>query len=393
MKGKASPYLLIILLGGMMFNSSCKPDEEEPLPVQKWNAEHRNHTDLDYRYKILDMSFYSESVGWAVGDANWSLFRFNGKHWELQSNQTTWAGGLTSVCTVNDTLVFLASEKGGFRDSSGTEWVGMNIQRSKDGGVTWKHVYNQTDPDIRITKFFFVNERVGFGLKGNPDAKPGINTVILRTTDGGETWDNPLVDQGGDDWRFTDVHFWDEEHGILCGVTRTAGLIFTTDDGGSTWTRHHTGSGVFEPLFDLEVTDQRVFASAKDKLYRSDDGGVSWQVISDMSALPYKHDHLFTKFTSNKVGYAFGAGTGPIEDNYCSDLLRTEDGGQTWTRLYLNKQAQAQRGIDKFIAPDDAWIWPNTQDVWVYGHAVDPVNHTGTVIGYFGQLFFFQSWN
>jgi len=374
---------------------SCKSDEQDdPVAVLKWNAEHRNHTDFKYDYGILDMSFSTEKVGWAVGNANWTLFRFNGRHWEIHSEQTEWAGGLTAVCSVNDSIIYLASEKGGLRDSSGKELEGMNIRRSTDAGQTWRAVYNQKNDQIRITKLFFINEQVGFGLKGNPDAIPGINLVVLRTRDGGKTWDNPQVAGGGSHWRFTDIHFWDEQNGIICGTSRIAGLLFTTEDGGSTWTRRHPPEGVFDELWDLEAAgDQVVYTSAKGKIYRSNDRGKTWVIVSDMTKLPFNHEQKFTKFISENEGYAFGAGYGTIEDKLCSDLLRTSDGGKSWTRLILSKEPDGIGKIANYIPPDDAWIWPNTQDVWIYGHAVDRINGTGTVIGYFGQMFFFQSWN
>ncbi|TWV93307.1 WD40/YVTN/BNR-like repeat-containing protein [Chitinophaga pinensis] len=51
-----------------------------------------------------------------------------------------------------------------------------NIYRSDDRGVTW-HSFNC---GVRISSIEFINSKIGFA--------GGVNSVILKTEDGGATW-------------------------------------------------------------------------------------------------------------------------------------------------------------------------------------------------------------
>ena len=74
-----------------------------------------------------------------------------------------------------------------------------------------------------LTDVFFVDERVGWAV--------GHWGVILKTTDGGETWLIQRV-KADEDRPLFGVHFFDADHGVAVGLWS---LVLLTDDGGKNW--------------------------------------------------------------------------------------------------------------------------------------------------------------
>ncbi len=140
---------------------------------------------------------------------------------------------------------------------------------------------------------------------------------IQRSTDGGLTW----TQQAAPGWGVYALAFADASTGIAVGSD-----IYRTDDGGSTWT--HVAAGTLQGLSDVAFASATVaVAVGGADLWRSDDGGVTWGPLVtgeiDLRAV------AFGDATTGLIAVGLPA-AGPS-----NLLLRTTDGGLTWTPVPL----------------------------------------------------------
>ncbi|HEY6906183.1 MAG TPA: YCF48-related protein, partial [Ignavibacteriaceae bacterium] len=138
---------------------------------------------------------------------------------------------------------------------------------------------------------------------------------------------SPITGQGG--WfcqnpsqagqRIHDMQFIDSLTGYACGY---GGLFLITTDGGNHWIEKQAPEE--ELIVDLYFLDRDfgwILYYLPNRLYRTTDGGNSWNFISELLS----RDPSFVYFLDEQNGFAGGI-TGPIRY-----LLKTNDGGFTWT--------------------------------------------------------------
>jgi photosystem II stability/assembly factor-like uncharacterized protein len=178
--------------------------------------------------------------------------------------------------------------------------MGDGVYKSTDGGATWTHmgltetgrigriVIHPTDPNI-----VFV---CALGRTTGPQQERGV----YRTTDGGTNWQRVLfvdpntgcsglaMDAHDPDVLFAGtwevvMHTW----GMFSGGPGSG--IYLTRDGGTTWTRVQRPGLPHSPVGKIDVAiapsdSTRVYAlietANQGSLWRSDDGGASWKVVS-----------------------------------------------------------------------------------------------------------------
>jgi photosystem II stability/assembly factor-like uncharacterized protein len=112
------------------------------------------------------------------------------------------------------------------------------ILRTRDGGETWEQVYRSERPFENCWKMSFPSRRVGYATVQNY-AEGATQRVIVKTTDGGATWrEMPLVEDAR--VREFGVGFVNENWGWV-GASTTG---FETRDGGETWSPIEMGQAV-----------------------------------------------------------------------------------------------------------------------------------------------------
>ena len=107
-------------------------------------------------------------------------------------------------------------------ENNGTLWAcgadGL-ISASADGGKTWTVKHNTKNGNLLLT-IGFSNDQFGYSA--------GTGGEILITRDGGNNWSSTKAPTEV----VYDVAFSDEKHGII----HSPRSIYTTSDGGATWT-------------------------------------------------------------------------------------------------------------------------------------------------------------
>ncbi len=165
----------------------------------------------------------------------------------------------------------------------------------------------------------------------------GSQSTCLRTTDGGLSWKRLVVpDAEGLDFR--DVHAFDEKSACLLSIgSGELSRIYRTEDGGATWTLRHRNTdpnGFLDAIAFWNGSSGIALGDPVDGRFvilRTSDGGHSWTKIPDSGmplALPGEGAFAASGtclITSGKDHAWFGTGGGKA-----ARIFRSEDGGKTW---------------------------------------------------------------
>ena len=171
------------------------------------------------RMSIPAIRFFTANRGIAATTSGAILSTTDGgNNWTPASRQ----GRATTLSS----LVFLDDRRG---------WAAGHgeVLSTADGGETWTALTPEgVDTRYRspIRTLHFHDERHGWAV--------GMTALLMRTADGGVTWESVATQLAGERPNFWDTFFIDTETGWVVGEQ---GTILATTDGGRTWTRQDTG--------------------------------------------------------------------------------------------------------------------------------------------------------
>jgi photosystem II stability/assembly factor-like uncharacterized protein len=217
--------------------------------------------------------------------------------------------------------------------------AGATVLRTVDGGTTWQKL-NVTDETLDFRDVDAVDEQTAYVL----GAGNGPASRIYKTTDAGKTW--RLQFKNEDPKAFLDaMTFWDTDHGIVFGdAVDLKFYVLITADGGRTWSRVATANlppaQGNEGAFAASGTNVAVVgkshawigtgAAAKSRVLRTSDGGRTWQVADTPLASGGSAGIFSIAFRDEKHGVIAG-GDYQKEQDAVDNLAVTNDGGVTWT--------------------------------------------------------------
>jgi photosystem II stability/assembly factor-like uncharacterized protein len=219
--------------------------------------------------------------------------------------------------------------------------AGATVLRTADGGETWQKLTVTADR-VDFRDVDAIDERTAYVLSiGN-----GPASRIYKTTDAGATWvqqfanDDPKV--------FLDaMSFWDADHGIVMGDSIEGQFcLLTTADAGRTWTR--VPAGALPPAlpnegaFAASGTNIAVFgatdawvgtgAAAKARVLRTHDRGRTWTVAETPLVAGNSAGIYSVAFRDAQHGVIVG-GDFNKEREINDNGAVTSDGGITWTLM------------------------------------------------------------
>lgn len=229
--------------------------------------------------------------------------------------------------------------------SESTCWVGGSkgtLLRTTDGGTTWepRRIPGPETLDFRDVHAFSANVAVAMSAGEASEGK----ARIYRTTDGGQTW--KLVFQTTQKGVFLDgLDFWDATHGLCFGDPVDGKFyVLTTGDGGKTWQEvprtNFPAVLPGEAAFAASGTSIVVVKNSKlawigtgggsfARVFRTADRGRTWQVAQTPMPAGASSGVFGLRFWSEKSGVAVG-GNYQAERDSTFNVMRTEDGGKTW---------------------------------------------------------------
>ncbi|HWF88969.1 MAG TPA: hypothetical protein VN659_09045 [Pyrinomonadaceae bacterium] len=216
--------------------------------------------------------------------------------------------------------------------------AGATVLRTGDGGVTWQKL-SVTPEALDFRDIDAVDAQTAYVMSiGN-----GPASRIYKTTDAGKTWN--LQFKNDDPKAFLDaMSFWDANHGIAFGDSVDKQFYILTTSDGVTWSRvppaNLPPAQGNEGAFAASGTNIAVFgkshawigtgAAAKSRVLRTTDGGHSWQVADTPLASGPSAGIFSIAFRDAKHGVIVG-GDYRKEQEAVDNLAMTNDGGATWT--------------------------------------------------------------
>jgi photosystem II stability/assembly factor-like uncharacterized protein len=313
-----------------------------------------------------------------------------GRTWSpIFDDQPTGSVGCIAVAPSDPNIIYAGSGEGLQRPDLS---VGDGVYKSTDAGRTWIHLGlrdGQQIPQIAIDPRD--PNRILVAVAGHPYG-PNAERGIFRSTDGGKTFDRVLFKDenvgGADvliDPQSPDIAYaalWEARQGPWenAAWTGTAGGIFKSTDNGKTWQQLSGGlpDGIIQANLAIAPSmPHRLIASVASpnavNLYRSDDSGQSWVIITkdprpagrigggDLSVPRFNPKDPDVLIVASTVSW------------------KSTDGGKTWS---------AFRGAPGGDDYQNVWINPNNPDVVLLGSdqgAIITVNGGQTWSSWYNQ--------
>jgi photosystem II stability/assembly factor-like uncharacterized protein len=277
-----------------------------------------------------DIWFLDANRGWAVNS--------NGHILHTGDGGATWVRQFSAGTGTYLRCVSFANDQQGW---VGTVTASRRLFRTVNGGTTWTRVDNlPPEAPPAICGLSVVNERVIYAAGTNFPDQP---TGVIKTVDGGASWTG--IDMGAHATLLVDIFFLDERRGFVVGGKadvpnpgreHVIPVVLFTEDGGLTWENRLAGMEAELPRgewgWKIQFLSETVgFVSLENfddgAILKTSDGGRTWTriVIND----PQNNANLEgIGFVDENLGWVGGWGDRQGVGGFTSE---TRDGGQTWT--------------------------------------------------------------
>ena len=210
-----------------------------------------------------------------------------------------------------------------------------------DGGKTWINGQVKTSDVENIESWNAaiicpVNESIARMVLYNYE---NYHTLLLKTTDGGETWNEETGPFSNNENRdIITMHFYSEKNGIAIGNDYGKGglAVYKTKDSGENWFEVETPpmNDDYAYLYSgnnrMEVLGDAIWiGTAGGRVMRSLDRGDTWEMF-DVGIGLYEITSIAFKDSLNGIAVTDGW------PNYTHQMaLLTNDGGETWASINL----------------------------------------------------------
>jgi len=296
----------------------------------------------DTAQSSLQVDFIDEQHGWLTDGRSLLQTADGGQGWQPIQNPCDTPGFSRFGFAIS-----LISPTDGWAACGGQPATAMQakeVYRTRDGGATWELIASTGSPGSadpvgqiymggHIRTLFFLDEQRGWlGMSRG---------VLLRTTDGGSTWQVVEGEMATAERFVSDVQFFTPDRGFVAGL----GILFGTADGGRSFTP------LLPPLepassFPMQALDTQHWLDAGTKLdggviLETEDGGRHWR---ELARLPGESVGM-VRMVDAQTGWVLASHWSEAE-GAVQTLYQTTDGGATWNPV----QRRAGAGAEPFSA-------------------------------------------
>lgn len=328
---------------------------------QTWNAQ-----PADTLATLLNVDFVDANHGWTVGTDGVILHTADGgAHWMRQTVAST--DEFRGVAFANTNQGWATSFHAVHFDSDGDpdDWRG-SIWHTADGGAHWTRQTLPANASL-LNRLDFIDAQrgwaVGVKFTGNDQyGQPQHAGVVYRTADGGQTWQE--LYSPGADIVLNGVAWIDAYHGWVVGFptlsSMSGGFTFHTADGGQTWASQYELAPPAGTTFSTLRLDSVQFLDALhgwavgglSQVIKTDDGGEHWtRAALSCGVYPCRANMFAVAFADDQHGWIVGEGA-----------FRTSDGGAHWPHQDMPMRGWIQDV--QFLDEGDGWLATTWGEMW-----------------------------
>ena len=369
MLGNRFLVALLLLLGSVCTSAAAKAQSGELFKDMKFRyigPSRGGRVTTVTGHKDIPGTFYMGATGggvWRTADygANWT--NLSDGYFETGSI------GSIDVADTNPDIIYAGTGSDGLRSNV---IIGRGMYKSMDRGESWQHIGLRDAGQIGSVVIHPTNPQVVYvAALGNPFG-PNPQRGVFKSVDGGSTWEHVLfvsdrtgaVDielaPGNPDVVYAAL--WRAERKpwtIISGDDGMENGIYVSRDAGKTWSKSIEGlpSELIGKIdFAVSPADpSRVYALVEavpdeEGLYRSNDMGATWHVVSTEEYLmtrPFYYTNVDADPTDADVVWVNNLG-----------LWRSENGGEEWTRV----GTPHGDNHDMWINPDNPLVMVQSND-------------------------------
>ncbi len=254
---------------------------------------------------LVAVYFTSSDKGWIAGD--------NGYLASTADGGKSWAKYALNTSEDINEIYFR-------NDSNGYLVAGKKLFITSDAGNTWREtmIYRTGDfksgtPEFLSIRFADKKRGLIVGSVLNRKGDMVIDSLVMRTEDGGETWQRVTVPSK------TELFHLDYNGSSHAWIVGDKGVILSTANSGISWGMQ--SSGTDRALFNVDFRDDNegYAVGGKGTILRTENGGATWQKVATSFTETFKR----VDFADDKNGWIAGFG---------GSVLRSSDKGKTWAR-------------------------------------------------------------
>jgi photosystem II stability/assembly factor-like uncharacterized protein len=219
---------------------------------------------------------------------------------------------------------------------------GGQILHSTDAGVTWAVRKSWPGADLLSVAFAGDQDGIACGRQGTSESAPPL---VLVTEDGGATWSDATPDEATG--ALQALSMTDADHAWIAGLD---GQLWTTADGGATWTRRAVGS--YGGQLTAATADGIVgwAGGSAGRIWRTLDGGATW--TRQTTGLTVRSQVIQVACTDAE--HAWAVALEATSSRLVSKVLATADGGATW-RVVFRSGTELAMDVHA-VGQSEAWV-------------------------------------
>lgn len=285
-----------------------------------WTVSFRPEKQVPYLKDSVGVAFADAKHGWLYTKGD----DFSSRLYSTSDGGSTWSRlteGVAGGRSVAAPPIFVDATTGYLGISAGAGPIPGSILVTHDGGHAWKGIGEGREWSIEGLVMDAPQDGWALGRS------PGGRDFLLHTTDGWSSWQQVLPGLTPTQ----DFSFFDSNHGYGVGIAADPAALVRTEDGGATWALVNTtlkrplALSFLDAVKGWAVTEG---PESRREVVRTVDGGRTWTQAATLPVNPANGlapFHPFLQFFSADNGLVE-----PLEWPQTT-LARSTDGGRTWT--------------------------------------------------------------
>ena len=324
-----------------------------------------------------DVFFIDQNIGWIAGDKIYKTIDGGGT-WVLQSDEV-WFKAIHFIDQYNGWGIGLYATPGLYSTTDGgSSWTNHSISASlrslffvnsdlgwvvgsesnigvvyktSDAGANWiKQINEEICDDLFAVDF--IDENSGWAV--------GWNGGVIKTTNGGNEWINPV------NWLGKSLYSFESMDENNCWTAGENGTILKTTNSGTNWVDHSIQTlNLISDIFFINQDNGWIvgsdnswpFGSYRGICGKTTNNGIDW-LTQDLTWVP---SSVF--FINQNMGWIAGS-TNEVYPNYNGVVYKSTDGGNTWINKFNGSDPSGF--IDIYFKDEgNGWVVGNYGEIFM----------------------------